>query len=141
MKKLVAAAALIMALLGSSAACPADAQGAANVRLVKRFIKEIDQAARSNDPHKEVRAVAERYMSADYIQHSRVIAPGREGYIQLLTQASPPPAPKNLAFFGEGEFVFWITQTNPPGESGRPKLNFNVVRVVDGKLQEHWDSH
>jgi hypothetical protein len=39
-------------------------------------MREIDQAARSNDPRKEVRAVAERYMSADYLQHSRVVAPG-----------------------------------------------------------------
>jgi predicted SnoaL-like aldol condensation-catalyzing enzyme len=129
MRELVVAAALIVAMFE------------ANVQLVKRFIQEIDLAARSNDPRKEVRTVAERYLSADYIQHSRALAPGREGYIQLLTKASPPPAPKNLYFFGEGEFVIWVTQTIPPDQPGGPKLDFNLVRVVDGKLQEHWDSH
>lgn len=148
----------------------ADKQGAANVQLVKDFLKDVRVAAGSRDPAK-VRAVAERYIDVDYLQHAKGMEPGREGYIKGMSSpptggppggappgaapSGPPPAgapaggppngpppggampawPKDLYFIGDGEFVVWVSEGMQPG-----KLVFNMVRVVNGKLKEHWDS-
>lgn len=118
-------------------------QGAANVQLLKSFLADIRPAAASGDP-KKLRAVVERYMSADYVQHAAGLPPGREGYIQMMSmafKAGPPPggAPKDVHFFGDGEYVVWVSEM--PSETGKaPKLLFNMMRVADGKLKEHWDS-
>lgn len=122
---------------------PATGQGAANVQLLKSFLAEIRPVAASGDP-KQLRALVERYMSADYVQHGVGLPPGREGYIQMMSMAfkAPPPpggVPKDLYFFGDGEQVVWVSEM--PGEPGKaPKLLFNMMRVVDGKFKEHWDS-
>lgn len=131
----------------------ADSQGAAGVQIVKSFLTDVRAAMRTRDPAK-VRAVAERYMVDDYIQHSSEFAPGREGFISTMTDAlnKPPPAampapgeaaakgtpamPKDLHFFGDGEFVVWVSENREPG-----KLVFNMVRIVDGKMKEHWSSN
>jgi predicted SnoaL-like aldol condensation-catalyzing enzyme len=133
----------------------ADPQGAASVQVIKHFLKDIREAAGTRDPDK-VRAVAERYMAEDYIQHSSDFPPGREGFIKGMSDmlksgpppgspppgapaGSPPPGampmPKDLDFFGDGEYVVWVSESMEPG-----KLLFNMVRVVNGKMKEHWDS-
>ncbi len=145
-------------------------QEAANVQLIKDFLRDIRAVMGSRDPAK-VRAVAERYMDPDYIQHSKIYPPGREGFIKGFSAgpsgappggAAPPGAsaggppgappsgksavglppgppggklPKDLYFFGDGEFVIWVSEGMEPG-----KLDFNMVRVVNGKMKEHWDS-
>lgn len=131
----------------------ADSPGAAGVQIVKGFLTDIRAAMGTRDPAK-VRAVAERYMDKDYIQHSNEFAPGREGFISTMTDvlnkpppaATPPPGgaatkgapamPKDLHFFGDGEFVVWVSESREPG-----KLVFNMVRIVDGKMKEHWGSN
>lgn len=131
----------------------ADSQGAAGVRIIKSFLTDVRAAMGTRDPAK-VRAVAERYMAEDYIQHASEFAPGREGFISTMTDAlnKPPPAatpapgeaspkgapamPKDLHFFGDGEFVVWVSESREPG-----KLVFNMVRIVDGKMKEHWGSN
>lgn len=142
---------IVAALLSVSAVQveAADKQGAANVQLIKDFLRDIRVAMMSRDSAK-ARAVAERYMDEDYIQHSKNYAPGREGFIKSMS-AMPPgpppgasasgppggamPTPKDLYFIGDGEFVVWVSEGMAPG-----KLDFNMVRVVKGKMKEHWDS-
>lgn len=43
--------------------------------------------------------------------------------------------PKDLYFVGDGELVVWVSEGMEPG-----KLDFNMVRIVNGKMKEHWDS-
>lgn len=155
---LLTAAVAMFAMVGP--AHSADQQGAAGVQLIKSFLKDIRGAMASKDPAR-VRAVAERYMDEDYVQHSRGLAPGREGFIKGMSAAvtggpppgapsgpppsgaapagpppGAPPTPKDLYFLGDGEYVIWVSEGM---ESG--KLLFNMVRVVDGKMKEHWDSN
>jgi len=83
-------------------------------------------------------AVAERYWSPDYIQHSAHIAPGRDGLFNLIK--SIPPTLKYEAgvilanedfvivhgrFSGFGAPVNWIAA--------------DILRIEDGRLVEHWD--
>lgn len=131
----------------------ADSHGEAGVQIIKSFLTDVRAAMGTRDPAK-VRAVAERYMAEDYIQHSSQFASGREGFISTMTDAlnNPPPAamsapgeaspkgapamPKDLHFFGDGEFVVWVSESREPG-----KLVFNMVRLVGGKMKEHWGSN
>jgi len=83
-------------------------------------------------------AAAERYWSANYIQHSAHIAPGREGLFNLIK--SIPPTLKyepgmivadrdyvmvHGRFSGFGQPVNWIAA--------------DIVRIAGGVLAEHWD--
>lgn len=167
---------LVAAAIFSFNATPglaADREGAANVQLVKDFLRDIRATMASRDPAK-ARTVVEQYMDADYIQHSPGMEPGREGYLKTMTMAlsgvrppgapaignppggpppggppgalpgGPPPGgppggvmspPKDLYFVGDGEIVVWVSEGLEAG-----KLDFNMVRVVNGKMKEHWDS-
>lgn len=150
LRSILWSAAAMIAIAGP--AYSAETQGAANVQVVKSFLKDIREAMASRDPAK-VRAVAEHYMDKDYIQHSSGYAPGREGFIKGMSSvvtggggpppgappaggasSGPPPTPKDLYFLGDGEIVVWVSEGMEPG-----KLMFNMVRVVDGKMKEHWD--
>jgi predicted SnoaL-like aldol condensation-catalyzing enzyme len=83
-------------------------------------------------------AMAERFWSPNYIQHSAHIAPGRDGLFNLIK--SLPATLKYEAgtivaggdfvivhgrFSGFGLLVNWIAA--------------DIVRVKDGILVEHWD--
>src|SRR2546421_4911267 len=83
-------------------------------------------------------AVAERFWSPNYIQHSAHIAPGREGLFDLIknmpTTLKYEPgmivADGDLVivhgrFSGFGAPVNWITA--------------DILRIEDGVLVEHWD--
>jgi predicted SnoaL-like aldol condensation-catalyzing enzyme len=83
-------------------------------------------------------AAAKRYWSANYIQHSAHIAPGRDGLFDLI-KTSPPTLryePGRIVaeqdyvsmhgrFSGIGQPVNWIAA--------------DILRIADGVLAEHWD--
>ena len=139
-------------LLHAVPACCADSPVEANKQLVKDFLRDIRQAAATDDPAR-IRAVVEHYMTADYIQHDQDVAPGREGYLQswLRRLKKAPrmrmPTPNDLYFVADGDLVVWMSQrpdsprktavADPPRNR---RFDFNMVRIVDGKLAEHWDS-
>jgi predicted SnoaL-like aldol condensation-catalyzing enzyme len=120
---------------------------------VRDFLRDIRRAAATTDPE-TIRAVVERYMAVDYIQHSQGVAPGREGYLQgwLSRLKEMPqgrmPMPSNLYFIAEGDLVVWISERpdmramsgGGSNAVGRPKYNFNMVRIANGRLAEHRDS-
>jgi len=83
-------------------------------------------------------AVAERYWSPNYIQHSAHIEPGREGLFSLIESSPPTLKYEPGLVVAEGEFV--IVHGRFSGH-GRPKnwIAADIVRIVDGVLVEHWD--
>lgn len=140
----------------------ADAQGAANIQIVKHFLADFRQAMGSHDAAK-VRAVIERSLSADFVDHAaRGYRKDREGYIESRLKmidrvpleapgsasagsaASSGGRPRDFNFVGDGELVAWASEGGagavpvPPGES--PHLFFNMFRIVNGKITEHWNS-
>lgn len=135
----------------------ADAQGAANIQIVKNFLADFRQAMGSHDAAK-VRAVIERFLSADFVDHAaRGYRKDREGYVEsrlkmidrvpLETPGGAAPnvgRPRDFNFVGDGELVAWASEGGagavpvPPGES--PHLFFNMFRIVNGKITEHWNS-
>jgi predicted SnoaL-like aldol condensation-catalyzing enzyme len=83
-------------------------------------------------------AVAERYWSPNYIQHSAHIEPGRNGLFSLIKSLPPTLKYEPGLIVAEGEFV--IVHGRFSGH-GRPKnwIAADILRIVDGLLVEHWD--
>lgn len=119
-----------------------------SIQLVKGFLADIRVAMGSGNAE-QVRAVAERYMIKDYVQHSSAFAPGREGFIEGTVSRLPPKgaaaprpegdgamrAPNDLYFFSDGDFVVWVSEGASEG-----KYIFNMVHIEDRKMNEHWSS-
>src|SRR5882757_2729061 len=83
-------------------------------------------------------AAAEGYWSANYIQHSAHIEPGREGLFSLIKSIPPTLKYEPGLIVAEGEFV--IVHGRFSGH-GRPRnwIAADILRIVDGVLIEHWD--
>lgn len=125
------------------------AQEQANIKLVADFYAALDAAG--SDLKSKIRGIAEQYLKPDYIQHMQAQGPygkGRDGFIRMLEQMPPMPAapgaaapqpPKVLLLNAEGDLVVRISSRTMPGREGISYI-FNMFRVQDGKLAEHWDA-
>jgi predicted SnoaL-like aldol condensation-catalyzing enzyme len=130
-------------------------QEEANVKLVADFYAALDNVDAHGGMKQNIRSIAEKYMQADYIQHmeaGKKFGPGREGFILLLEQApampappagmAPPPA-QVLSLIANGDIVIRVSsRTMPaaPGSEVSPSYIFNMFRIQNGKLAEHWDA-
>lgn len=117
------------------------AQEQANMKLVADFYAELDAAGPALK--QKIRGIAEKYLQPDYIQHMEqqgAFGPGREGFIRMLDQvpAGPLPPAKLLVLTAQGDLVVQVTSRSMPG--GKDAYIFNMFRVQDGKLAEHWDA-
>ena len=83
-------------------------------------------------------AVAERYWSPDYIQHSAHIEPGREGLFNLIKGMPPTLQYEAGTIVADGDFV--IVHGRFSG-FGAPVnwIAADILRLEDGLLAEHWD--
>lgn len=135
-------------LVVTSAPLPAGAatpQADANVKFVQTFLEKIRTATFQHHDPKEIRDVGERYMRPDYIQHSDGMKPGREGYIGSMVgmaqgggpAAGPMPDIKDLYWVADGDKVVWVSAVQLPGQD-KPDFMFNMMRIQDGKIAEHW---
>lgn len=80
----------------------------------------------------------DRFWSADYIQHSAHIPPGREGLRGLIEALPPELRYENQLTLAGGDFVMLHGRFS---HIGLP-VNWvvvDIVRVEDGRLAEHWD--
>jgi len=82
--------------------------------------------------------VAQRYWSADYIQHSAHIEPGREGLFNLIKSLPPTLRYEPGTIVAEGDFV--IVHGRFSG-FGAPVnwITADILRIQDGIFVEHWD--
>ncbi|MES2072721.1 MAG: ester cyclase [Pseudomonadota bacterium] len=81
---------------------------------------------------------ASRYWSANYIQHSAHIEPGREGLFNLIRIIPDTLRYEHQFILAEGDLV--ILHGRFSGH-GRPAawIAADIVRIEDGRLAEHWD--
>lgn len=126
-------------------------QEQANMKLVADFYIALEQDYQHGN--KKVRIIAEQYLRPDYIQHmeaAQAYGPGREGYIRMFEQmpSAPPPAGgvappplKVLTLMAQGDLVVRINSRPGKEPNQDPIYIFNLFRVQDGKLAEHWDGY
>lgn len=86
--------------------------------------------------------LADRYMDAGYIQHNPVIPSGRQALVDFLKPMLKPRAIaagiEGLKFLiAERDIVVLVLKRK---QDGRDMVLFDVFRVQDGKVAEHWDS-
>jgi predicted SnoaL-like aldol condensation-catalyzing enzyme len=83
-------------------------------------------------------AAAERLWSAEYIQHSAHIEPGRDGLFSLIKSSPPTLKYEPGVIAADGDCV--IIHGRFSG-MGRPAnwIAADIVRIKDGILVEHWD--
>jgi len=159
----IAIAAIIGAALPLAAVRAAEntAQEKANMQLVQDFYAALEARSNSPDPEPKpsIREIAAKYMRDDYIQHQDLgqqFGQGSAGFIRMseavrggATSATPGPLPakpgppKILALTADGDFVLMATERSMPnadGKGSRTGYIFNMYRVQDGKLAEHWDA-
>jgi predicted SnoaL-like aldol condensation-catalyzing enzyme len=142
MKGIAIAALLALAATVAPAAAQGQmtAQEQANLKVVTDWWKDVIQAG-----HVEL---AEKYQAEDYIQHNPGISTGRAAFVQIFGRRAPrdiKPAldPKPVIQFAKGPYVVlvWERDGKDPKDGSAYKFNFfDVVRVENGKVQEHWDS-
>lgn len=81
---------------------------------------------------------AERYWSANYIQHSAHIPPGRDGLFNLIKSIPPTLRYESGTVVAEGDFVILHGRFSGIGLPVN-WIAADIVRIKDGILVEHWD--
>jgi len=83
-------------------------------------------------------ALAERFWSPNYIQHSAHIAPGREGLFNLIKILPPTLKYEPGTIVAEGNFVMVHGRFSGFGQPVN-WIAADILRIKDGILVEHWD--
>ena len=92
-----------------------------------------------------------KYQAEDYIQHNPNVNTGRAGFVEFFSKFSKPkdPIPEKLAnppvvMGAKGDYVWliWETEQKDPRDPSKTyhSNSFDVLRIQNGKVQEHWDS-
>jgi predicted SnoaL-like aldol condensation-catalyzing enzyme len=119
----------------------ADPKLAANKRFVYDFWREVFEAA-----HMEL---APKYMAEGYIQHNPRVPTGRQAFIDFFSKVRKPspiePRVKAplVAMMADGDLVamFFVREYPEPSDPSKKYTTtwFDLFRLVDGKIAEHWD--
>jgi predicted SnoaL-like aldol condensation-catalyzing enzyme len=94
---------------------------------------------------------AGKYQAEDYIQHNPNVNTGRAGFLAFFSKLPKPNVadPSKLANQpvvrgAKGDFVWLIFETESKDPRDPSKTyhanSFEVIRIQNGKVQEHWDS-
>lgn len=120
-----------------------DAQLAANKRLVYDFWREVFEAGNS--------ALAEKYVADSYIQHNPNVPNGRAALVGFVSRRVPTPlkvedrvkAPV-VSITAERDLVVFsfAREYTDPKDAARKYTTtwFDMFRIENGKIVEHWDS-
>ena len=119
-------------VLGCSAAL---ADVAANKALVQEMMAEVFAA---RDASK-----VDTYFTEDYIQHNPLSKSGREPLKKLIARMSQgvpsEEAPYTMhRILGDGDLV--ATHSTLRGLGPVPLVAFDIFRIEDGMIAEHWDN-
>jgi predicted SnoaL-like aldol condensation-catalyzing enzyme len=83
-------------------------------------------------------AVAEKYWSPNYIQHSAHIEQGREGLFNLVRNLPPALKWSHDLILAEGNFVVVHSRFTGHGLPA-PWITADIVRFENCVFAEHWD--
>ena len=93
---------------------------------------------------------AKNYLAEDYIQHNPNVPTGRAGFVDFFSRIWKQPKPVEATLrnppalvMAEGDLVTLVFKRQVPEPTDTMKRYeafwFDVLRVKDGKLVEHWD--
>ncbi|MAY03882.1 MAG: hypothetical protein CMQ38_13010 [Gammaproteobacteria bacterium] len=117
------------------------AQEQANLQFVDEWWRTVLLGGRLDQ--------AADYMAEDYIQHNPNISTGRSAFVDFFSNfAQERPIPESInpppvIQFAKGDYVVFVWERegqDPSSGETYPYNFFDVVRVEDGMVAEHWDS-
>jgi len=118
-----------------------DPQLARNKRFVYDFWREVFEAAHMD--------LAPKYMAETYIQHNPLVPTGRQAFVDFFSRVRKPmpiePRVKAplVAILADGDLVvlsFAREHQDPQDPTKRYTTTwFDMFRIVDGTIAEHWD--
>ncbi|MEO8096599.1 MAG: nuclear transport factor 2 family protein [Acidobacteriota bacterium] len=119
-----------------------DARLAINKKVAYDFFRVVLQGRRLE--------LSEQYMHNDYMQHNPNADTGIAGFKAYFSAlpGGPQPIPDTLAGLvsiqAEGDYVTlaFVREYDDPAKAGAKYTTtwFDMLRIVDGKVAEHWDS-
>jgi predicted SnoaL-like aldol condensation-catalyzing enzyme len=83
-------------------------------------------------------AAAQRFWSPDYIQHSPMFEPGREGLFNVIRSFPADLRYENALIVADGNYVIAHGRFSSAGLAAN-MIAADIVRMEDGVLVEHWD--
>ena len=90
---------------------------------------------------------APRFLRPDYIQHNPQVPTGLQGFMETFRARFAQPLPSDykrelLNVIGENDMVVVYVRQTWTGRDGQhhQALGFDMFRVQDGKIAEHWDA-
>ena len=112
---------------------------AANKKLVFDFWREVLQARQVER--------APLYLAEDYIQHNPNVATGRAAFMEFFGQSAPQPVKETIddlvRIVAEDDVVVLAFRRELPdlAREGQTYTTtwFDMFRIADGKIVEHWD--
>ncbi|GEM_PF-1169410 len=141
-----------VAVAAPSIASAETARETANKQVVIGYFGELDRLEKlsHDEAKKELPAVLAKYCRPDYIQHNESMAvygQGAAGLMKLFDsagdKASPGPAlgaSHVITVMAHGDLVTRINTREMPGRA-EPLMIFNLFRLQDGLIAEHWDGY
>jgi predicted SnoaL-like aldol condensation-catalyzing enzyme len=117
-----------------------DPKLAANKKLVYDFWREVLEARHLD--------LAEKYMRTDYMQHNPNAETGIAGFKAYFSKLGGPlpiePKIKRevISIVAQGDLVVLSFVQDNKDSKGQPYKTtwFDMFRIQDGKIAEHWDS-
>ncbi len=90
---------------------------------------------------------APRFLRADYIQHNPQVPTGMKGFTDAFRARFAQPLPSDykrelLNVVGDNDMVVVYVRQTWTGKDGQhhQALGFDMFRVQDGMIAEHWDA-
>ena len=90
---------------------------------------------------------APRFLAPKYIQHSAGIKSGLQGFMDVFRPAFARKMPADykreiLRIVGDNDIVIVFDRQSgtPPGQKHEVVLQFDMFRIENGKILEHWDA-
>ena len=128
---------LSMLLAGSLAACTLQKSDGPNAENLKPLALKAQAAFFKDFSETDVR----KYFKANYIQHNPHVPTGIEPVVGFLPALKKQGVTvRNHRILQDGNFIiFHSTYDNAQSFGGKEMVAFDVWRMEDGKVAEHWD--
>jgi len=116
-------------MVGGASEIDANADRSVSKSLVREFTKQVMQEG----DHDKLK----NFIADDFVQHAPTIGSGRDGLGQWLASDEAGDYEMLFNLFGQGDFVVTYGKRHA---QGKDIAVFDVYRVNDGKIVEHWQN-